>query len=160
WVPGKVVVDDGVEVLLEVDSLGEAVGGDEDALLGLAEREHALLSLCGGKLARDGLYADAFELRAERVGEVVRRRNEAAEDDWVVAVCDELCDQFDAFDELWVARIRECVGFTSQREKAAAIRPLGVVAGFCVGARNDIYALGGLVVDKVEDVAAADLVGF
>ena len=44
-VPGQVVVDDGVEVVLEVDSLGEAVGRDEDTLLGLAEREHALLAL-------------------------------------------------------------------------------------------------------------------
>ena len=37
-VPGQVVVDDGVEVLLEVDTLGEAVGRDEEPLLGLAEQ--------------------------------------------------------------------------------------------------------------------------
>ena len=30
-VPGQVVVDDGVEVLLQVDALGQAVGGDQDA---------------------------------------------------------------------------------------------------------------------------------
>jgi hypothetical protein len=30
-VPGEVVVDDGVEVVLEVDALGQAVGGDQDA---------------------------------------------------------------------------------------------------------------------------------
>ena len=30
-VPGEVVVDDGVEVVLQVDALGQAVGGDQDA---------------------------------------------------------------------------------------------------------------------------------
>ena len=29
-VPGEVVVDDGVEVVLEVDAFGQAVGGDQD----------------------------------------------------------------------------------------------------------------------------------
>ena len=29
-VPGQVVVDDGLEVVLEVDALGQAVGGDQD----------------------------------------------------------------------------------------------------------------------------------
>ena len=36
-VPGEVVVDDGVEVLLEVDALGQAVGRDEHTPLVLAE---------------------------------------------------------------------------------------------------------------------------
>ncbi len=35
-VPGQVVVDDGLEVLLEVDALGEAVGGDEHVAAGVA----------------------------------------------------------------------------------------------------------------------------
>ena len=30
-VPGQVVVDDGVEVVLQVDALGQAVGRDQDA---------------------------------------------------------------------------------------------------------------------------------
>jgi hypothetical protein len=37
-VPREVVVDDGVEVLLEVDAFGEAVGGDEHAALGAVPR--------------------------------------------------------------------------------------------------------------------------
>ena len=31
-VPGQIVVNDGVEQLLEVDPLGQAVGGHQDAL--------------------------------------------------------------------------------------------------------------------------------
>ena len=36
-VPGQVVVDDGVEVLLEVDALGQAVGGDQHPCRCVAE---------------------------------------------------------------------------------------------------------------------------
>src|SRR5262249_40935169 len=52
-VPGEVVVDDRVEVLLEVDSLGQAIGGDENALLDLGKRQHTLLPLGWWELASD-----------------------------------------------------------------------------------------------------------
>ena len=48
-VPGEVVVDDGVEVLLQVDALRQAVGCDEHPLVGLAEGEDALLALAVGR---------------------------------------------------------------------------------------------------------------
>src|SRR5690606_22345183 len=31
WIPGQVVVDDGVEIVLEINPLGQAVGGHQDA---------------------------------------------------------------------------------------------------------------------------------
>ena len=40
-VPRQVVVDDGVEELLEVDAFGQAIGGDEDALDLLCPRPSA-----------------------------------------------------------------------------------------------------------------------
>jgi hypothetical protein len=47
-VPGEVVVEDGVEGVLEVDALGEAVGADEDAAIGLGEASDAIFSLFRG----------------------------------------------------------------------------------------------------------------
>jgi len=48
-IPRQVVVDDGVEVLLEVDTLGEAVRGDQDAPpLDLTKLRDTLFALLGG----------------------------------------------------------------------------------------------------------------
>ena len=58
-VPGQVVVDDGVEVVLEVDALAQAVGGDQDALVGLAQLGDALLALGGRQQAGDRGDLDA-----------------------------------------------------------------------------------------------------
>ena len=53
-VPGQVVVDDGGEVLLQVDALGQAVGGDEDVrAVELGELLHAPLALGRRQLAGD-----------------------------------------------------------------------------------------------------------
>ena len=57
-VPGEVVVDDRVEVVLEVDPLGQAVSADQHALRGLGELEHPLLALRGGQRPGDGLDLD------------------------------------------------------------------------------------------------------
>jgi hypothetical protein len=51
-VPGEVVVEDGVEGVLEVDALGEAVGADEDAAIGLGEASDAIFSLFRGGARR------------------------------------------------------------------------------------------------------------
>ena len=55
-VPRQVVVDHGAEVVLQVDALGQAVGGHQHAALGLGQfRDHGLRPLVGGQAARDGL---------------------------------------------------------------------------------------------------------
>ena len=58
-VPGQVVVDDGVEVVLQVDALGQAVGGDQDP--------------AGGRVVASDLgeLLDAVDalLRGERAGD-------------------------------------------------------------------------------------------
>ena len=108
-VPGEVVVDDGVEVVLEVDALGQAVGGDQDAagavfLLGcLGELLDAVEPLGRGERAvdagDDGLPA---ELAVQLPGEVLAGGDVAAEDDRVVAVGEELLDGLDEQGELLV----------------------------------------------------------
>ena len=108
-VPGEVVVDDGVEVVLEVDALGQAVGGDQDAagavfLLGcLGEPLDAVEPLGRGERAvdagDDGLPA---ELAVQLPGEVLAGGDVAAEDDRVVAVGEELLDGLDEQGELLV----------------------------------------------------------
>ena len=57
-VPGEVVVDDGVEVVLQVHAFGQAVGGDQDALPalfagGLREALDAVHALRRGQRAVD-----------------------------------------------------------------------------------------------------------
>ena len=50
-VPGQVVVDDGLEGVLEVDALGQAVGGDQDvAGVGGGQAADALLAFGGGRV--------------------------------------------------------------------------------------------------------------
>ena len=93
-------------LLLEVDALAQTVGRNEDAFGSFAEGEHALLALRRRQLSRHCCDLDASELGPQRVGEVVRGRDEAAEDDRVVAVGDELLDERDTLLELRVAVAR------------------------------------------------------
>jgi hypothetical protein len=93
-VPGEVVVEDGVEGVLEVDALGEAVGADEDAAIGLGEASDAIFSLFRGELAGDRFDGDPLgEVGAELLGEVVGGGDEAAEEDGGVASVEELADE-------------------------------------------------------------------
>ena len=51
-VPGEVVVNDGVKVLLEVDPFAQAVGADQNAFRGFRQLQHAILALGGRQGAR------------------------------------------------------------------------------------------------------------
>ena len=87
-VPGEVVVDDRLEVGLEVNPLGEAVGGHEDLrpLPGaLDEPGDAGGPLVGGQLSRDHLDRHLRESGPQCGGHVVGGLDEAAEDDGVEA---------------------------------------------------------------------------
>ena len=92
-VPRQVVVDDGVEVVLEVDALGQAVGGDQDPARGrvlpgeLGQLLDPRQALLGRERAGDGPdHGLAAQLAVELLGEVLGGRDVAAEDDRVVAV--------------------------------------------------------------------------
>src|SRR5690606_7327331 len=84
-IPREIVVNDRVEVVLEVHTLGEAVGGDEDALPCIAQQLDFLLALVGGQLTRGDADGDVLDLRAKVLSEVMRRRDVAAEYDRVEA---------------------------------------------------------------------------
>ena len=80
-------MDDGVEVLLQVDAFGQAVGRDQQAALGLAE----LLDLlaCARPTVSSPVTTPTvtpLKLPVEVAPEVVRGRDVAAEDDGVEAV--------------------------------------------------------------------------
>ena len=79
-IPSEVVVNDGGEDVLEVDAFGEAVGGDENGLLGFTEEVDPLLTFVGGILAGDGLDGCPLELRGEMQGDVAGGSDIAAED--------------------------------------------------------------------------------
>ena len=89
-VPGQVVVDDGVEVLLEVDALGQAVGGDQDAPVVADQLLDPLAPLLVADLAGDRAHLEPVERPARSlgsyVGEVVGGGDEAAEHDRPEAV--------------------------------------------------------------------------
>ena len=95
-VPGEVVVNDGVEVLLEVDALRQAVGSDQDSgALSRADPRHPLLALFRGHLAGhgvDGVAGNALQVLAEVTGNVVGGRDEAAEHHDVEPLRDQLGD--------------------------------------------------------------------
>ena len=131
-VPREVVVDDGVEVLLQVDALRQAVGGDEHpAALGRADPRHALLALVRGHLAGHRVDGDARQAPAEVAGHVVGRRDEAAEHHHVEPGLDQLRDVLRGGPELRIAApARESLrrgDQPGQRRVVAAGRRLDVV---------------------------------
>jgi hypothetical protein len=120
WIPGQVVMNDGVEVLLEVDALGEAVGGDEDALRVLSEGRDATLTLVVRKPAGDGLDGDVAQLIAKCGGDVFSGFDELTEDDWGPAEVDQLSDGSNAGFELAVGRALQLLGPKGQLTEPAA----------------------------------------
>ena len=92
-VPREIVVNDGIELLLQVDAFRQAVGGDKNpGALRRTELRHAPLALLGGHLAGHGVDGGARQARAEVAGHVARRRDEATEDHHVEPVLDQLRD--------------------------------------------------------------------
>ena len=121
-IPGQVVVDDRVEPVLEVDPLGQAVRGDEHALGGLAERRDPGFALRRGQGPGDDLDRDRLrEGVAQRGADVLRRRDEAAEEDRLVALLQQVLDDRDDPGELGVVLAGQRFGAAGHLQHPAAI---------------------------------------
>ena len=64
-IPGQVVVHDGVEVVLQIDALAQAIGGDEDPWIALHQFGNALLPLLIVVFAGNGDDGDLLEVTRE-----------------------------------------------------------------------------------------------
>ena len=75
-------MEHGIEVLLQVDPLGQAVGTDEDELAAIGDEGcDALLALGRGEPSGDRFHAGLPRKRAAKVArDVLRGIDEAAED--------------------------------------------------------------------------------
>jgi hypothetical protein len=102
-IPGKVIVHDCREPVLEVDAFAQAIGGNEDGLVGFGEACHPFPSFFRGEFARDGIHGSLREERPEVLGDVVSRGDVPAEDDRPSLELQELCQVFAQSLELGVS---------------------------------------------------------
>ena len=157
-IPRQVVVEDGIEVLLEVDPLAEAVGADENPLLVLIEGEDAVLPLLRRQLARDRCDLDLGpQLGPKVLGKVLGCVDEPAEDDRVVAVRQDPLELGGEGLELGVLSGPEegPHGFGQLAQTALGGRTLALSKKAC---RGKIGCLLGVAVIHVQDAPATDLV--
>ncbi len=80
-VPCEVVVDHSGETVLEIDAFRKAIGGDENWLIGLSESMNAEFAFIWRVFPGDGVHRGLSEMLFELGGDVVGRRDIAAEDD-------------------------------------------------------------------------------
>ena len=147
-VPGEVVVEDGVEVLLEVDPLGEAVRRHEHPLLVSPELLHPRFALGGRERAGDGGDLHAFELLPEFVRHVLGGGDEAAEDDGIEAVLNQPGDEPDRLLELGVRLAVQGLRLAGHLQEPAVLAlALVLLAGVATG--RDVVALLGVVLHQV-----------
>ena len=116
-------MDDRVEVLLQVDSLRQAVGGDHDLrTLDRADLRHTLLAIFGGHLAGHGVDGNARQVLAKVASHVVGGRDEATEDHHVEPSLDQLCDVLRGGPELWIATLAsKCLRLPDQPRQRRAV---------------------------------------
>ena len=120
-VPGEVVMEDGVEVFLEVDPFAQAVGADQYALRRprpVAARAPRVRPAGGCRSPPRPRLLSAAASRSS-VGDVLGGRDEAAEDDWPIAVLEELADQLGGLLEFLVLVAAEGFGVAGHVQKTA-----------------------------------------
>ena len=155
-VPRQVVVQHGVEVLLQVDALRQAVGAHEhEPAAGGGEGIYARFAFGGRKPAGDRLDAEAVRQDAAQVTrDVVGGVDEAAEDDRVETVLQERPDLAHGALQLAILRGGDGPGAAGELQQPAARRR---TAAFRVRPGAEVEG-GVVVVALVEDGAAARLV--
>jgi len=160
-VPGKVVMHDGVEVILEIDALAEAIGGDEHPAACTSQFLDARLALGRWQIAGHSRHFDVFrQSGTQGVSEVLGGGDETAEDKRLESVLNELPDQIDGLLQLGVFLSGERLGLAGHIEQAAAVggRIGGQFADVAPG--HHIGSLGSLILHKVQHGLAADLIDF
>ena len=154
-IPGEVVVQHRVEVLLQVDALGETVGADEHELTRLPDQlRDPSLALGRRKQARYRLDAHlGGQDGPQLLGHVIRGIDEAAEDDGVEPVVEQRLDL--AGSALQFEIVCRLHGFrpASELEQPA---PSWVTTAFRVGAGAEVDRHGVVGVALIEHGAAPD----
>ena len=130
-IPGQVVVEGGVERVLEIDAFAQAVGRDEDATFFLRQFGNLGAALVVTQHPGDGCDADIVKLAAQgalqSLGDIVSGGDVATPDDGIEAFAQKSGDQLGAAGELGVAG-REGDGLGEARE-VAEFAPVGLRQG-------------------------------
>ena len=114
-IPRKVVMDHGVELFLQVDALGQAVGRDQQTTRGFAQRFDAALALLGREFAGDRVHGNAAELAIQMLAQVVGGGDVSTEHHRVEAVGDELLKVLGEQAQLGIALLaRQLAGLGQQ----------------------------------------------
>jgi len=162
-VPGEVVVHHGLEVALQVDALGEAVGGDQH-LAALSRPLGEVRDPCRALLRRefpgDDLHLDVPAQRGAQVlSDVVRRGDEPAEHDRVEVVPQEITYLGGEEGELGICRRCGCQVQGAAPEVAeGAASTAGGVLGVRVRAGRCVRTVEGVVLDEVQNLRGSDRV--
>ncbi|MNZ26332.1 hypothetical protein D3C78_435200 [compost metagenome] len=134
-VPGQVVMHHRIEHVLQVDTLGQAVGGDHDRrLVDIAQGENLLLALTGAELAGDADHFVILEQRLQGRRHIVGGGDVAAEHHRLEAQLDQRLDLDDQLLELGIVFTSQAGGLVDQAAQALGIllhhrARLDVVAG-------------------------------
>ena len=103
-------MNDGIEQLLQIDALGQAVGSNQQPLLGFGHTVHPRAPLFGCQRAGHRLYAQFRKGFVKTRRDVIGGRDETAEDDGVGALGDERFQDFDSRFELRIRRTGQPLG--------------------------------------------------
>ena len=122
------------EQALQVDTFGQAVGGDQDALLGVTQFGDSGFALARGKFTGYGLDRGILELAPQEIGQVVGRGDVAAEHHRLEAFFDQALQMLVELGELGVVGgAGQVVGGSNQVLQAGGVfglcRRLNVVGG-------------------------------
>ena len=114
-VPGQVVVNGGVEEFLQVDALGEAVGGHHEAwLVAITQGVDLFFPLGGVQLAGDAEHFVLLEKAPQGLGHIMGGGDIAAEDHWAETFFGELLELGDQVLEFRVVLVGEPVHLLEQ----------------------------------------------
>lgn len=155
-IPGEIVVQGGIEGVLQVDPLAETVGGHEHARLVLGELLDLGAALVIAEAAGERHHAQigesAPQCLVQPLGQRLGGRDIAAPDDGRETRAEKIADQLGAAVELGVSRAQQRLGETAQLAQAAAV-DLGERGAGGFDRRRGLLVIGA-VVGRLEDEGA------